>query len=65
MPEDYKPLVRQEQIEDVTRVEVIDHFSGEGRAFVKIDPRMMIELELQDNGTTLKIFLISRKSNRK
>ena len=46
----------------VTRVEVIDHrtASGEtlrGRRFVAIDENMSVELQYQDDGRTLKVFL--------
>lgn len=43
----------KEELKNVTRVEVID---GEGRAYLKYGVND-IELSVQDNGTTLKIFI--------
>lgn len=46
--------------EDVTRVEVIDHTAGEGRVYVKWDEDIQVELSLQDDGRTLKVFISAR-----
>lgn len=45
----------------VTRVEVIDHTKsfeeGGGRAYVFRQEGVVVELRLQDDGTTLKVFI--------
>ena len=50
--------------EKVTRIEVIDHTKsleeGGGRCYVKWGEGIKVETSLQDDGTTLKIF-ISKK----
>jgi len=47
------------KVEDVTRFEVIDHTeSGKGRVLVKHD--IKVELSLQDDGKTLKVFLTDK-----
>lgn len=44
----------------VTRFEVIDHTTGgEGRAYVKYD--VSVELSLQDQSRTLKVFVSDRE----
>ena len=55
----------------VTRIEVIDHTGAphlntpgqefNARKFGKIDPNMKLELSLQDDGKTLKVFLSERQ----
>lgn len=51
---------------DVTRVEVIDHrdrWPSTGRVFSSgTDPEMQVELERQDEGRTLKVFLSEKES---
>ena len=49
--------------EKVTRVEVIDHrreSKEQGRVFTAWDDAMAIDLSLQDNGRTLKVFVYDR-----
>lgn len=47
----------------VTRFEVIDHTKdGGGRVLVR--HRVHVELSIQDNGRTLKVFLNDRASER-
>jgi hypothetical protein len=44
----------------ITRVEVIDHIPApviKGRAYTHYDPSSKVELQLQDYGQTLKVFL--------
>ncbi len=42
----------------VTRLEVIDHVTGDGRVLVRyLSPDAELEASLQDDGRTLKIFL--------
>lgn len=66
MPIDYHQGVPFEQnisTEKVTRVEVIDYTTTEGgRAFVKWDQTMKVELQVQDDGRTLKIFLTKKEN---
>ena len=54
-------MYKKVNTEKVTRVEVIDHQSNPmiGRAYTKYDCQH-VEVDLQDNGKTLKIF-ISKK----
>ena len=40
----------------VTRIEVIDHQGQEGRVYVKRDCKK-VELSIQDEGRTLKVFI--------
>lgn len=53
--------------EHVNRVEVIDHTipieKGGGRAYVRWDKEgtVQVELSLQDDGRTLKVFITDRK----
>lgn len=66
-------MTKQKQIEEittkVTRFEVIDHTrsleDGGGRVFVKREENMTVELSLQDDGRTLKVFLSPKKSERR
>jgi hypothetical protein len=44
-------------ISNVTRVEVIDET---GRAYVAWDKSIGVELSLQDDGRTLKVFVVKR-----
>jgi hypothetical protein len=44
-------------LNDVTRVEVIDE---KGRSYIKWDNDYLVKLSLQDDGKTLKIFLIKK-----
>jgi hypothetical protein len=47
----------------VTRFEVIDHVTGDGRIMTKrLEPDATLELSLQDDGRTLKVFLRSNRS---
>ena len=49
---------------NVTRVEVIDHSDfGMGRAYVRWDEQIKVELSLQDDGRTLKIFISDRNED--
>ncbi len=41
----------------VTRIEVIDHYTPAGRAYVFWEKDAEVELQLQDNERTLKIFI--------
>lgn len=43
--------------EKVTRVEVIDHYTPEGRAYVFWEKDAKVEVQLQDDGRTLKVFI--------
>ena len=43
--------------EEVTRVEVID---DTGRAYVNRNPDNAVEVQLQDNGKTLKVFIYNK-----
>lgn len=44
----------------VNRIEVIDHQSGEGRVFTKwTEGDYRVEFSRQDNGRTLKIFILA------
>ena len=49
----------------VNRVEVIDHTKdledGGGRAYVRWDDDIDVELQLQDDNKTLKIFITKKK----
>lgn len=46
---------------NVTRVEVIDHSippeDGGGRVYTKLDERISVEVQIQDHGRTLKVFM--------
>lgn len=44
----------------VTRVEVIDQ---DGRSYVNWDDNNKVELSLQDNGRTLKVFIGKKKND--
>ena len=50
----------------VTRVEIIEHFRTkgtdrpDGRTYVHWDENTKIELSLQDEGRTLKVFIINK-----
>lgn len=50
---------------EITRFEVIDHTKsleeGGGRTVIYFDPNKMLELSLQDDNRTLKIFVQDRK----
>lgn len=41
-------------IESIKRVEVIDEY---GRSYINIDPKNKVELSLQDDSRTLKVFI--------
>lgn len=46
----------------ITRVEVIDHSKhGKGREYVKWDEKVTVDMDLQDGGRTLKVFISDRK----
>lgn len=46
----------------ITRVEVIDHSkNGKGREYVKWDEKVTVDMDLQDGGRTLKVFISDRK----
>lgn len=51
-------------LENVTRVEIIDHTKdfteGGGRVYSKRDDDMKVEVSMQDQGRTMKIFLTKR-----
>lgn len=50
-------------ISKVTRLEVINYsnkFEPQGRAFVLKNEQLKLELELQDNDRTLKIYIADR-----
>ena len=51
-------------VKDVNRVEVIDHTldveNGGGRAYVKYENGIKVDLDIQDNGRTLKIFITKK-----
>ena len=47
-------------LETITRLEIINHQDGTGREYVKYNCEK-IELSIQDEGRTLKIFLSSSK----
>ena len=50
----------------VTRVEVINHYSGQGRYMVfGPTPDARVEAQLQDDGRTLKIFILDREKREK
>lgn len=50
--------------DNVTRVEVIDHTKpvdeGGGRCYVKWEKDIKVEVSLQDDGRTMKIFIEKR-----
>lgn len=52
----------------VTRVEVIDHTlplsEGGGRCYMRWDDKIAVELSLQDDGRTLKVFIARRPAPR-
>lgn len=52
---------RSQVLEEVNRVEVIDET---GRAYVKWEDKLDVELSYQDSGRTLKIFIKSMKEAR-
>lgn len=46
---------------NVTRVEVIDHtMTGKGRSYFHWEEDSKVELSLQDEGRTLKVFIRSK-----
>ena len=47
--------------EEVTRVEVID---DTGRAYVNRNPDNAVEVQLQDNGRTLKVFIYNKNQEK-
>ena len=47
--------------EQVTRVEVID---DTGRAYVNRNPDNAVEVQLQDDGKTLKVFIYKKKQEK-
>lgn len=47
----------------VNRVEIIDHQSEKGRVFVKYDCEI-VDIQLQDNNKTLKVFISKKKTNK-
>lgn len=47
--------------EQVTRVEVIDNT---GRAYVNWNPDNAVEVQLQDNGKTLKVFIYKKNQEK-
>lgn len=47
--------------DDVTRLEVIDWKDGKGRVYTNWNEDNAIEVLLQDDGRTLKIFISKRK----
>ena len=47
----------------ITRVEVIDHQGGQGRVFVKHNCQE-VELSIQDEGRTLKVFISNTKKEQ-
>ena len=50
-------------VSKVTRFEVIDHLDGDGRVMVRrLAPDAAVELSLQDDGRTLKVFLVWKKT---
>ncbi len=46
------------KLSDVTRVEVIDE---NGRSYTNKDPRNKVELNFQDEGKTLKVYIEKNK----
>ncbi len=54
--------------DNITRFEVIDHREGgdlnnRGRVFVTgIQPNLKVEVSIQDEGRTMKVFLSDRKA---
>ena len=48
------------KLSDVTRVEVIDE---NGRSYTNKDPRNKVELNFQDEGKTLKVYIEKNKEN--
>jgi len=52
---------------NVTRVEVIDHRKsrqdGTAREFICRDEKMQVDVQAQDDGRTLKVFLADRGEN--
>ena len=61
----YWDFFKNHLTEKVTRLEIINHSSNKetpyGRAFVHWDDKTKIELSLQDDDRTLKIFIIDKK----
>lgn len=50
-------------LENINRIELIDHRSDNpGRKFVKYDNRMSVEIVLQDDGKTVKIFILPKEA---
>ena len=52
-------------LDDVTRIEVIDHKDAKGRVFSSWSEKNLISLSFQDNNKTLKIFISNRYENNK
>lgn len=48
-------------VEKVTRVEIINHAHGKGRVYSIQNEGIRIELDLQDGGRTLKVFIDKRE----
>lgn len=46
--------IREKQENKITRVEVIDE---NGRSYVNWDKSNKVEIQIQDNGRTLKVFI--------
>jgi len=44
----------------ITRVEVINHADDLGRVFVHWDENTKLEIDLQDEGRTLKVFITKK-----
>lgn len=67
--ERYVSQERQKAARKVTRLEIIDHTKpledGGGRTVLFYDKRKQIELDYQDDGRTLKIFLSPRGQSEK
>lgn len=49
-------------VEKVTRVEVIDQ---QGRSYINWDNNNLVELHLQDNGRTIKVFIYGGRKREK
>ena len=49
-----------EEVKNVTRFEVIDH-TRKGRGRIVVEYGVMVEVSIQDDGKTMKIFLTDRK----
>lgn len=49
------------QISRINRVELIDHATDNpGRKFVKYGDDMVVEIVIQDNGKTVKVFILKK-----